>query len=375
MNSQLLFHENGRIAPDDFRAENISVFFDLPAKIESAELFIAAHKDAPDASPLRVHCWGKQYSCDASDIGPTWLRAKIDIDDLREGENTITIAAQDGWRVAHENTTPVIRFRVAGAGENAEIFPRYGDAEIKSNAKAWLELLPEHLQELSSRWDWCWNLAGWLASAWPYANETDDAISYAPWDARVILEWGRAQKDDRGEKPIAMCVHYGICFVQFCIAIGVPARAVVLSPDLYSPNGHFVAEVWLDEFQSWAMIDPNLHLCFPCGSTQRPLAIAELYARREELKSLAEFGEGFETQKTRLESFARDWCLSGEVYRLWGVWARHDWIENRQFAPPAHGATIYAETDIIWREDETTNNELAMFPHFLAEKKLAQPPT
>ena len=83
-----------------------------------------------------------------------------------------------------------------------------------------------------------------------------------------------------------------------------------------SSNGHFVPEVWLDEFESWAMIDPNLHLCYRDGSTHRPLAVAELYARREQLSALEQCGAGFDAQTKVLQTFAQEHCFSSEVYRL-----------------------------------------------------------
>jgi len=375
MNSKLFFHENGNICARDVLplAQSTPLRFDLPPQIARAELFVAAQKHAPSTPALKVRACGVEYSLDAPKAESVcWLRAPIEASGLC-GE--IEIPAQDGWSLAHAAASglPIVRVRAWGDGFcDASVHPRHGDTGIETQRNEWLNLLPESLRVLNSRWDWCWRLAEWLAAAWPYANEFQ-ATSYAPWDARIILEWGRAGQDPHGEKPIVMCVHYAVGFVQFCLAMGVPVRAVVLTPDMNSSDGHFVAEVWLEEFGAWAMIDPNLHLCYRDVRTQRPLAVAELFARRDELAESAHFGAGFEAQKNHLEGFARTGCLSGAVYRLWGVWGRHDWIENPDCAPPAHGAVLYAETDIIWcADEEATREELAMFPHFLSSSQLAQ---
>lgn len=377
MNSQLFFNERGNIRARDVRplARSTPARFDLPDEmIERAELFIAAQKHAVSTPALAARIGGTEYSLDVPQAGRVcWLRAPLETSGLRD---EMEVPAQDGWSLAHDAAgAPVIRLRAWGEGLNDEtVFPIYGDAIIEAQREAWLSLLPPSLQTLDNRWDWCWRLAEWLASSWPYANEFE-ATSYAPWDARTILEWGRDGRDPHGEKPIVMCVHYAVCFVQFCIAMGVPARAVVLTPDFDSSNGHFVPEVWLEEFGSWAMLDPNLHLCFRDEITQRPLAVAELFVRRDELSTLANFGAGFESQKNRLQEFAQTLCCSGDVYRFWGVWARHDWIKNAVLAPPAHGMVLYAETDILWCDDEATRNELAMFPHFLSAQQMALAPS
>lgn len=379
MNSKLFFHERGNIRARDVLPLTQSTLtrFHLPPVIERAELFIAAQQHEESTSALRVRIGAKEYSVSSPQAGRVcWMRAAIETSDLREGENEIEVPAQDGWSLAHDaESAPVVRLRAWGDGLEADrVLPMYGDASIQARRDEWLALLPPSLQSLDSRWDWCWNLAGWLSSSWPYANEFE-ASSYAPWDARTILKWGRAGRDDNGEKPIVMCVHYAVCFVQFCIAMGIPARAIVLTPDLNSHYGHFVVEVWLEEFESWAMIDPNLHLSFREKSTLRPLAVGELYARRDELSGLAHFGESFHALEDRLKNFALSHCLSGAVYRLWGVWARHDWIENPELAPPAHGAVLYAETDILWcGTNDETREILAMFPHFLSPSQLALGP-
>ncbi|HVF10226.1 MAG TPA: transglutaminase-like domain-containing protein, partial [Abditibacteriaceae bacterium] len=349
MSSYLIYNENGHITEDSFTpcAKPIVSHFCAPLPAQQAEVFLVARKMVSDAMPLRFFIGDREYCTDGPVAAPgVWLRCPVDAGALIIGDNVLTVPAQQDWEVAVEaaSAQPVIRLRVAdGASANEEIMPEYGDPAIAKTREAWLAMLPESLRTIGNRWEWCWELAGFVSTAWVYSN-TLDANSYAPWDARTILQWGRAARDDRGEKPIVMCVHYGVCFVQLCTAMGVPARVVVLTPGLNSYNGHFVAEVWLEEYGTWAMVDANMHMCYKDRATQRPLAVAELASLGNELQSLAQFGRGWEAQRARFQPYVDADYLTGTVYRLWGVWRRHNWIERPDLAPPAHGAVVYCET-------------------------------
>lgn len=387
--SGLLHSETGRIRPEDFRPcdREVTITFHLPpAGPRKPVLYILARRSESAAGPLTILINGCPHTVTGDSGEPgTWYRCEMRGDALRAGPNQVRIGPGPGWWLPFEPAggQPLVRLRFAPQPlPDDSIAPRYGDALIEEHRQAWLALLPPALQTAGPRWPWCWELAGFLAGAWPYQN-TQDGVAYAPWDARVILSWGRNGTDDQGQPVIAMCVHYAVCFVQFCIAMGVPARAVVLASQIGSFSGHFVAEVWLDEFQQWAMIDPNLHLCYREPQTGRPLSAAELAAYAETsnpppgppLAELAAIGEGYAVQRERMDPFLRNHCLTGDVYRLWGVWARHDWIARPDLAPPAHGSVPYAETDILWcATNHSVIDELGMFPHLLTPQQLAVTP-
>jgi len=380
-NSQLFANENGRVAFDALRpltqTTATSSAISL-SPIDSAEAYILARKVDAAAPDLQVAVNGT--TCTFADVVseiPCWYRAPVASAALRSGDNILEVAPQTGWEVAYEAASgqPLLRLRVWSEGAaNAPAFPVYGDPAITGNREEWLALLPESLREPRDIWQWSWDLAEFTAGAWPYANELDGGASYAPWDARTILRWGRARCDDNGVCAIAMCVHYAVVYVQFAIALGIPARAVVITSALNRPCGHFIAEVWLEEYQTWAMIDPNLHLCFLDKATGRPLSTHELCLMTESPRHLAQHGETF-GQMERLGDFLNDDCLTGNVYGHWSVWGRHDWIDRPDLAPPAHGALPYAETDIIWCCDGGADPlELAMFPQFLTAAQLSVGP-
>jgi hypothetical protein len=80
------------------------------------------------------------------------------------------------------------------------------------------------------------------------------STNYPPWDALVILDWARKNKVQ------VMCGHYAVLFVQCLTGLGIPARYVDLSTE--KNDGHFVAEVWSQDFQKWVLIDPYFDLYY-----------------------------------------------------------------------------------------------------------------
>lgn len=382
MNSKLFHNENGWITLNSLHPcdQAVTARFDVNvASVQAAEVFVLAKKADESTPALALTVNGQTYALNSTMTGPAcWLRAQIDAAVLQQGSNEFTVPVQPQWAMAYEPAggQPVIRARLWHDSFVAEpIFPVYGDPGIETQRDEWLALLPESLRVVGDRWQWCWELAGFLSSAWPYSNELDGGSAYAPWDARTILNWGKAGCDPSGEKCIAMCVHYAVCFVQFCVAMGVPARAIILTSDVNTPSGHFVTEVWLEEYQAWALIDPNLHLCYQDPDTGCPLSAAELARLQDEPRALAQLGEGFQSQKIRLGSYLEEVCLPGDVYRHWGVWQRHDWIARPDLVPPQHGTVLYAETDIIWCADtEEDVAKMGMFSHFLSAAQLAVVP-
>ncbi len=73
-------------------------------------------------------------------------------------------------------------------------------------------------------------------------------VNYPPWDAVILLDWVRKNKVQ------VLCGHYAVLFVQTLTSLGIPARYVDLSTE--DNTGHFVAEVWSNDFQKWVLIDP-----------------------------------------------------------------------------------------------------------------------
>jgi hypothetical protein len=63
-----------------------------------------------------------------------------------------------------------------------------------------------------------------------------------PWDALAIRELARLGLS------LGMCTHYATVFVTACLALGIPARHIIL-------RDHCVADAWSDEWNKWVCVD------------------------------------------------------------------------------------------------------------------------
>lgn len=137
-------------------------------------------------------------------------------------------------------------------------------------------------------------LSSWISSSWEHTNSLR-AAQYAPWDAETILAWGRAQSGHGGQRPVVMYVHYAVMFVSCCAALRLPARCAVLKASTPGGfGGHFVAEVWSEEYEKWIMVDPTWDFSVWRGCT--PLSITEIQETDSCLGTLIRPGPGLRTQ-------------------------------------------------------------------------------
>jgi hypothetical protein len=82
----------------------------------------------------------------------------------------------------------------------------------------------------------------WVRNQWHSAWGSHPAAWMPPWDALVILE-SKDQPD-----CLTMCTHYACVFTQCCLALGWNARHCIL-------DHHCVAEVWVEQYGKWVMMD------------------------------------------------------------------------------------------------------------------------
>jgi hypothetical protein len=107
-------------------------------------------------------------------------------------------------------------------------------------------------------------LRRWARSQW---KNTVTPFYYPPWDAVEILDLVRKHKN------YGFCSQYAVVFLQACRALGLHARYVDL--------GHFIVEVWSDEYDKWVIMDPTNDVHFEKdGAPLRGRVLAELYASK-----------------------------------------------------------------------------------------------
>jgi hypothetical protein len=205
-------------------------------------------------------------------------------------------------------------------------------------------------------------LSTWLSQSWQHIDARIGA-QFAPWDAETILAWGRARVGQDGRLPVVMCVHYGAAFVSCCAALGIPARCAVFAGSHDGSDGHFTAEVWFDEYQKWAFVDPNADALF-CREGV-PLSVSEIQALGPDLGRFAVWGAGSEFQRRYppILSFVNNNYLRGQFIKHRSLWARTDFFSHPELTPPAHGATAYSETNLVW-EQRDREAGFGMFPYF-----------
>jgi len=232
--------------------------------------------------------------------------------------------------------------------------------------------LPPDALHASSQMDRVRALTGWLSSSWEHTS-SGVAGQYAPWDAETILAWGKAGAGHDGRLPIVMCVHYAVAFVSSCQAAGIPARCAVLSSGVNRSQGHFVAEVWFDNYQKWVMVDPNLDAIMWKGG--QPMSLPEIREAGDEIHDLIEFGPGirYQLQNPRIEAWLEEVYYPGLCFRHRSVWWRADLLSRPEFSPPGHGSVAYCETGLIWEEDNLQHG-FGMFPYFAPPAFFSEPP-
>jgi len=173
-----------------------------------------------------------------------------------------------------------------------------------------------------------------------------------PWDTFTIVSWMGAGKVQNAMRPVAYCVHFSIVMVQFCAAVGITARPVVMEEDHpQCPTGHFTCEVWVPEWSKWIYVDPDLDAVYQADGeilSMAQLSDACLAGWFKKVKRLEGPGCGNDPRVARgtFDNFERY-----EGFRRWGVYPRTDFFSNPDAHPVQHGASEYHETQFIWYAD------------------------
>jgi hypothetical protein len=215
-------------------------------------------------------------------------------------------------------------------------------------------------------------LTSWLSTSWEHTGSAL-ASQYAPWDAPTILAWGSARAGHAGQRPIAMCVHYAVSFVSACQAAGIAARCAPITGAINGFDGHFVAEVWFDEYGKWVAVDPNVDAVFWRDNT--PLSLPEIQGIQGDLGPCVEWGpgSGFQRRNPRLAAWLETTYLPGHCFRHRSVWPRADFLTHPELTPPGHGTTPYCETALVWEARDRARG-FGMFPFFAPPSYFVAPP-
>ncbi|MFI5350015.1 MAG: transglutaminase-like domain-containing protein [Elusimicrobiota bacterium] len=115
-------------------------------------------------------------------------------------------------------------------------------------------------------------LRKWAHDQWKEGS----TFYYPPWDGVEILDLARRHRN------YGFCGQYAMVFLQACLSVGLHAR--------YVDIGHFLTEVWSDDYNRWIVMDPTNDLHYEKDGA--PLRGRNLYAAswRDNVAGIARVG-------------------------------------------------------------------------------------
>jgi hypothetical protein len=407
--SQLYFSETGRVVPT--LGEELTTFrrarkiLELPDMGEMASVYLLARAHPGSESPLHLTLNGVEVGA-LSPEGSScrWYETRVDPGLIRAGSNEFEMwsesTAMDSWSLAlepgHANPASYVTDDGGGTWRNhrmaylnavrGEYVLRVRTAEGQDPsppALVWEDpenprldalrgRIPESVLHESGTLNHVRSLSAWIAASWEHTN-AGVAAQYAPWDAETALAWGGAKTGHAGYRPVVMCVHYAVTLASCCQALGIPARCAALLGTPNGCDGHFVAEVWSEDYGKWVMVDPNSDAT--CWKDGKPLSITEIRAEGEGISECFEWGEGskFQRQFPHMVEFSQENLERGICFRHRGLWPRVDFLSRPDRSPPGHGSLSYCETDLVWESGDREAG-FGMFPHFADREYFEKPP-
>jgi len=351
---------------------------ELPATAAAAIVHFLARSHPRNESPLHLSINGEPaIAIEPSRPGAyQWFAVEVEAGHAAPGSEV----SDDGgttWRkerMGYSNAVLaeyVIRVRLA-EGEDPEPPAMVWESSNGERAESLRGVIPADARNGGSTLQRVRVLSTWLSSSWEHTG-SNRAGQYAPWDAETLLSWGPAQIGHDGKRPVAMCVHYAAALVSAAQVIGIPARCAVLTGGVNQMNGHFVAEVWVEELEKWAVVDPNSDALFVRDGV--PMSMTQIQEAGEQVGGLIEWAPGSEFQRSfpHMVEFIRDNLEKGVCFGHRSVWFRSDLLAHPEFSPPGHGSLSYCETGLVW-EKRDLDRGFGMFPCFGDEAYFDAPP-
>jgi transglutaminase-like putative cysteine protease len=411
--SRLYYSESGRVirglSEELTRRRRARKILRIPDNLRAGgTLYVYAHAHPGHTGPLRVAVNGNAFEVSPADVQSfRWFELPLQARHLRAGENVIEMwsdtDAMDGWVLGLEGRPDAADSALSLDGGATWSSDRMGlflrmrgeyvvrlrlhDAALSDPpppAFAWerpdcpaleplLLQIPAEVRRIADPWARARALSSWVSGQWLYRNTTTGA-EYAPWDPLTILSWGRAERGQELERPIVMCVHFGVVYVAAALAVGLPARNLCTSNTMDGMLGHFISEVWIEKWGKWCQVDANCDIVYLRDGV--PLSVAEMHPAGADLARLAVKGPGFPAQPEFIRHYADEHLLSGRSFAVWAVWPRNDYMSRPDCTATMHGAGSYHEAEWLWAASDprAADAEMGMFPHRLPPERLHEAP-
>jgi len=335
-------------------------------------LRLVAKAKTPEGTDVTLHYRTGKVPSEAEEWGP-WL----EVSSKSQGNSVVQrfIQWQATLSTSHPLLTPELEEvvievqRSSVAGKTGRVFVQQRDDvdltqssfpfsyqsinEPKLSILRQQEKLDEVIKGATCEFEQFLALREWVSQQWPY----HPGYPYPPWDALVILDWLRRTRPGAH----GGCMHYAVVFCQCCLSLGLQARLVLLaSPAFASGDGHFVTEVWSNDYRKWVFMDPTANSHFEAGGA--PLSMLEVRdlwesGRVDEIKQVSGpahphvvLGSNYPLEHLRRGGF-----------RYAGLVLRNDHLTSLSPYEPEHGMATYKWTGFLWWGRDIPQ-ELPQFP-------------
>lgn len=384
----------------------------LPDTAHDGQLFVLVRPYEQDTLPLLISVNGKPLPPVSPEpkIFFRWYDITVPHAFLKPGENVIELwtdaTAMNAWALAIEPGSRsggstlstdggktwrdhqmgylnvlqgeyVIRMRLAERDDPAPPAMTFEDAS-SPRLESLRRLISSEILQKRSTLERVKALSTWVCEAWVHTGTALGSTQNTPWDPETILAWGKTLRGHNGRKPIVHCVHYGVVFVMCAQAAGVAARCNCVEGNLDNLGGHFIAEVWLEDYRKWAMVDANLDAMFWDGNV--PMSILDIQQHNAPLNPLVKWGSGTQCRLKEwklCDDFERQnpfhLYLDGTTFRHRSVWPRSDFLSRPELTPPGHGTLSFCETELVWHKRDFAD-AFKMFPYFADSDYFDAPP-
>jgi hypothetical protein len=202
------------------------------------------------------------------------------------------------------------------------------------------EKLDELIKDAKCEFDQYLKLREWVAQQWPYHSGN----RYPPWDALVILDWLRKTRPEAG----GGCMHYSVVFCQCCLSLGLVARLVLVEPAVnIKGEGHFMCEVWSNDYQKWVLMDATANSHFEAQNTPLNLLEARNLWETGQVEKIHQISGPAQADSVLGSDYPLELLRRGG-YQFAGLVLRNNHLSSLSPWEPEHGWSSYKWTGFLW---------------------------
>ena len=334
---------------------------DVGARVSLNQVGIRAKADKPKGTGIQLQVRaGGEPDPDAGSWGPWKVAKEFSATDFVE-------AGFIQWRATlttkNADVTPLLRsvkLILNGeiekrAGTNVRITSSDNTAILRGSHRfAWQRADDERSNTLRKRWNLdkvvepaetefekFLLLRRWVRNQWEDGWNRGPLQFVPPWDTLLILELTSRQLS------LGMCTHYATVMTHCCMALGMPARTVIL-------RCHCINEVWSNDYQKW--------IAFDIGGDQNDWRKTTFHFERDGVPmSFLEIHQAWVNRDFEGVSFDSE--AASEAFKLedrlqlferFMVHMRNDELTSLEPGEPEHGAGSYQYDRYLHWADEKT---------------------